>query len=80
MPGFTQDEDTSLSLGQLLNTRSGAAAVTFEILAVLGMLPFMYIELCAVLEYGITQWIYNFWSASCTLLLACYLCVSPLVL
>lgn len=61
LTGCGQDEDTSLSLGQLLQTRSGAAAVVFEILAVLGMAPFVYIEFCSVLEYGITEWAFSFW-------------------
>ncbi|CAL8463844.1 g3378 [Coccomyxa elongata] len=57
-----QDEDTSLSLTQLLHTRSGVAAVVFEMVAVLGMLPFVYIEVCSVIEYGPFQWINSFWN------------------
>lgn len=37
------------------------ATVGFEILALLGMLPFVYIELCSLIEYGIFEWINSFW-------------------
>lgn len=57
---YLQDEDTSLSLGELVREPHGIAAVAFEIVSTLGMLPFLYIEGCTMVEYGIVGW-FDFW-------------------
>jgi hypothetical protein len=35
--------------------------VAAEGLALLGMLPFLYIEVCSIIEYGPLEWINSFW-------------------
>ena len=57
-----QDENPSLSLGELIKTPRGAVTVLFECLAILGMVPFLYIEACTVMEYGFWGWA-DFWCA-----------------
>jgi hypothetical protein len=44
LPWLPQDEDTKLSLREILATGRGRATVACNILAVLGMAPFLYIE------------------------------------
>jgi hypothetical protein len=56
-----QDEDTNLSLAQLLQGPYGIATVGVEALALVGMAPFLYIELCSFIEYGPLEWINSFW-------------------
>ena len=55
-----QDEDTKLSLVQLVQEPHGITTVVFEIVSTLGMLPFVYIEACAIKEYGLRGWL-DFW-------------------
>ena len=55
-----QDEDTKLSLAQLVRESHGITTVVFEIISTLGMLPFLYIEACAIKEYGLSGWL-DFW-------------------
>ncbi len=52
-----QDEDLSLTLSQLVETKRGIITVASEALALLGMTPFLYIEICTVLEYGPKRWL-----------------------
>ena len=52
-----QDEDLSLSLSKLVETRRGVVTVATEVLALLGMTPFVYIELRTVVEYGPKRWL-----------------------
>ena len=56
-----QDEDTTKSLGELLHTRRGLASVILEGLALVGMAPFLWIELSTVCEYGPRIWL-NTWN------------------
>ncbi len=58
IPGAViQDEDLSLTLSQLVETKRGIITVACEALALLGMTPFIYIEICTVLEYGPKRWL-----------------------
>jgi len=59
-----QDEDTTLSLEQLVTEPHGIATVAFEIISTLGMLPFIYIEICTMVEYGLWGWL-DFWCVAC---------------
>ncbi|DBA86726.1 TPA: hypothetical protein ACH3X2_005431 [Trebouxia sp. C0005] len=52
-----QDEDLSMTLSQLVETKRGIITVASEALALLGMTPFSYIEICTVLEYGPKRWL-----------------------
>lgn len=52
-----QDEDLSLSLSQLVQTKRGIVTVAMEGLSLLGMTPFIYIEYCTVMEYGPKRWL-----------------------
>ena len=65
-----QDEDDSLSLGQLVSTPHGATTVVFEVLSTLGMLPFIYIEVCTLIEYGPWGWL-DFWCGAAPVTLPC---------
>ena len=56
-----QDEDTTKSLGELLHTRRGLASVILEGLALVGMVPFLWIELSTFCEYGPRIWL-NTWN------------------
>jgi hypothetical protein len=47
-----QDEDTSVSLAQLLTTPSGIVTVVCECLALAAMLPFVVIELGSLQAYA----------------------------
>jgi hypothetical protein len=51
-----QDEDTSMSLPELLSTHGGCTTVVANLLALLGMAPFLIIEGATVYAYG-TGWI-----------------------
>ena len=66
-----QDEDDTLSLGQLVKTPHGIATVIFEIVSTLGMLPFIYIEVCTLIEYGPWGWL-DFWCDARPSILPCY--------
>ncbi len=57
---WRQDEKTSLSLGQLVREPHGIATVVFEVISTLAMLPFIYIEVCTIREYGWWGWL-DFW-------------------
>ena len=65
-----QDEDDSLSLGQLVESPHGIATVIFEVISTLGMLPFIYIEVCSLIEYGPWGWL-DFWCAVGPIILPC---------
>ena len=56
-----QDEDLDASLPELIHTPSGAATVACDMLALLGMMPFLYIEACTIVEYGLRRW-FNVWN------------------
>ena len=62
-----QDEDTSLSLEELVREPHGIATVAFEIISTLGILPFIYIEICTMMEYTLWGWL-DFWCVACPLL------------
>lgn len=47
-----QDEDTKLSLHEILATTRGRATVACNILALLAMVPFCVIEVSTVVAYG----------------------------
>lgn len=51
-----QDEDLSLSLGQLLETPRGTATVALQLAALGAMIPFLYQELRLVAAYGVWRW------------------------
>ena len=51
-----QDEDTRLTLRELAATPWGAASLVFEVLALAGMAPFLYIEAVTLREYGPRGW------------------------
>ena len=57
-----QDEKTSLSLAHLVREPHGIATVVFEVISTLAMLPFIYIEVCTIREYGWWGWL-DFWYA-----------------
>lgn len=57
-----QDEDTTLSLAELVREPHGIATVVFEIISTAAMLPFIYIEVCTIHEYGFMGWL-DFWCA-----------------
>ena len=74
-----QDEDLSMTLSQLVETKRGIITVASEALALLGMTPFIYIEICTVLEYGPKRWL-SIWNLMdlatyflqvCNMLLSC---------
>ena len=46
-----------MTLSQLVETKRGIITVASEALALLGMTPFIYIEICTVLEYGPKRWL-----------------------
>ena len=60
--GVLQDEDTELSLAQLVREPHGIATVAFEVISTAAMLPFIYIEVCTISEYGFMGWL-DFWCA-----------------
>lgn len=51
-----QDEDTALSLEELLSTPRGRLTVLCDLLCLLGMLPFVFIEAATVSAYGVKGW------------------------
>jgi hypothetical protein len=55
-PPSSQDEDTSLSLWQLLATRAGKVSVSMDVLCLLGMAPFVVIEWATLRAYGLHGW------------------------
>ncbi len=55
-----QDEKTSLSLAHLVREPHGIATVVFEVISTLAMLPFIYIEVRTIREYGWWGWL-DFW-------------------
>lgn len=56
-----QDEDLSLTLGQLVESKRGIVTVATEAFALAGMMPFIYVEICTVIEYGPRRW-FNIWN------------------
>ncbi|PSC73953.1 WD-40 repeat [Micractinium conductrix] len=57
-----QDEDTQMSLRQLLATPRGRATVACDVLALLAMAPFVLIEFSTVGAYGLCGWASNVWN------------------
>ncbi|KAL4438682.1 hypothetical protein ABPG77_006286 [Micractinium sp. CCAP 211/92] len=51
-----QDEDTKMSLRQILATPRGRATVACDILSLIGMAPFLVIEVSTILAYGAWGW------------------------
>ncbi|KAL4440082.1 hypothetical protein ABPG75_003083 [Micractinium tetrahymenae] len=51
-----QDEDTKMSLRQILATPRGRATVACDILSLVGMAPFLVIEVSTILAYGAWGW------------------------
>jgi hypothetical protein len=49
-----QDEPASASLAEVASTPRGQATIALEIIALLAMLPFLYIEAATIIEYGKT--------------------------
>ncbi len=72
-----QDEDLSLTLSQLVETKRGIITVASEALALLGMTPFIYIEICTVLEYGPKRWlsIWNLMDLATYFLQVCFISI-----
>ena len=58
-----QDEDTDLSLKGLLqdNLPRAIATIVLLVASTVGMLPFLYIETCTLVEYGPWLWL-NAWN------------------
>ena len=56
-----QDEDLSLSLSQLVQHHRGAGIIASEVVSLLAMAPFVYIEVCTVIEFGPKRWL-NVWN------------------
>ncbi|PRW33312.1 transient receptor potential channel [Chlorella sorokiniana] len=56
-----QDEDLSLSLRDLLKDGRGRVTVAFELLALVGMAPFLMLELGTIPAYGIAAW-FDIWN------------------
>lgn len=56
-----QDEDMTMSLGQLLHSPRGIVTVVLECVSYLGMLPFIYMECRTIQEYW-DDWL-NAWNA-----------------
>jgi len=54
--GFFQDEDSSLSLGELLKTARGRITVSCDFLSLIGMTPFVYLEFGTISAYGFKGW------------------------
>lgn len=50
-----------MTLAQLVETKRGIVTVATEAFALAGMMPFIYIEICTVLEYGPRRW-FNIWN------------------
>ena len=51
-----QDEDASLSFRELLQTRRGQITIVSNILSLVGMFPFVIIEISTLSAYGIYAW------------------------
>lgn len=52
----SQDEDATASLADVAATVRGQATIALEIIALVAMLPFVYIEVATIVEYG-KSWI-----------------------
>ena len=50
-----------MSLREIAHTKSGVITIIALVVALLGMLPFLYIELCTFKEYGLNHW-FNIWN------------------
>mmetsp|Transcript_6515 Transcript_6515/g.18757 ORF Transcript_6515/g.18757 Transcript_6515/m.18757 type:complete len:521 (-) Transcript_6515:416-1978(-) len=74
---FFQDEPLGQSLHHLWHTSRGAATMVSLALSGVGMLPFLYIEVCTLLEYGPMRWL-NVWNLTdlATYFLQIYITVS----
>lgn len=56
-----QDEDYDASLPEVLSTARGKVAVSLEVLALVAMAPFVWIEARTMRAYGVWQWA-NLWN------------------
>ena len=54
---WLQDEDPTTSLRQLAHTHTGQVTIAANSVALLGMLPFLWIEFVTFLEYGPWKWL-----------------------
>jgi len=52
-----QEEDLSKSLLELLESPYGFAILASEAVALLAMAPFVYLEVCTVIEFGPSRWL-----------------------
>jgi hypothetical protein len=52
-----QDEDLNLSFKELVHTQRGITTVTSLIVSLCGMVPFIYIEICTLVQYGPGRWL-----------------------
>ena len=55
-----QDEGTDATLHELAHTRIGKVALAAQMASVLGMLPFLWIEVATVAAYGLSMWAHVF--------------------
>lgn len=51
-----QDEDVNLTFKELLQTSRGRFTLTMDLLALIGMMPFIFIELATLTAYGFRGW------------------------
>jgi hypothetical protein len=56
-----QDEDTTANLAELFSTREGCVTVVADVVALVGMVPFLIIEGATLYAYG-TGW-FSAWNA-----------------
>eukprot|EP00891_Asterochloris_glomerata_P008490 jgi/Astpho2/8490/Aster-x0358 len=54
------DEGTDATLHELAHTRIGKVALAAQMASVLGMLPFLWIEVATVAAYGLSMWAHVF--------------------
>lgn len=52
-----QEEDLSKSLLELLESPYGFAILASEAVALLAMVPFVYLEVCTVIDFGPSRWL-----------------------
>lgn len=52
-----QEEDLSKNLVELLESPYGFAILASEAIALLAMAPFVYLEVCTVIEFGPSRWL-----------------------
>jgi len=54
---YLQEEDLSKNLLELLESPYGFAILASEAVALLAMTPFVYLEICTVIEFGPSRWL-----------------------